>query len=157
MNGLAGAWGWGMIRNKPKSICRPQLINPTDSFRPEAPARNPNQPRLGSASTVTGGAAKKRTRAQRLVLLRTTLTGAEEPYPEPGARAGIYTLQMQLIALACHLTETCGVFFSAKTLDCRSTTAWGWVKCRKLQNAPYWLILLNLSKDSVRERSFLPR
>ena len=56
---------------------------------PQIPARNPNQPSPGSASTVNGGAANKKTRAQRVILLRTTLTGADEPYNGQAVRATI--------------------------------------------------------------------
>jgi len=62
------------------------------SFWPQVPARNPNQPSPGSASTVNGGAANKKTRAQRVVLLRTTLTGADEPYNGQAVRATITLL-----------------------------------------------------------------
>jgi hypothetical protein len=46
---------------------------------PPIPARNPRGKLPGSASTVNGGAANQETRAKRPSLVRTTLTGADEP------------------------------------------------------------------------------
>ena len=56
---------------------------------PPIPARKPKSKSPGSASTVNGGAANKKTRAQRVVLFRTTLTGADEPYNGQAVRATI--------------------------------------------------------------------
>ena len=58
------------------------------SLWPQIPARNPNQPSPGSASTVNGGAANtKNRRAAPVGRLRTTLTGADEPYNGQAVRA----------------------------------------------------------------------
>src|SRR2546425_5352067 len=51
---------------------------------PQVPARNPNRHVPGSASTVNGGAAKTKPGAQRPSVVRTTLTGAAEPYNRRG-------------------------------------------------------------------------
>jgi hypothetical protein len=54
------------------------------SLWPQVPARNPRGKLPGSASTVNGGAANRKPGAQRPSLVRTTLTGADEPYNGKG-------------------------------------------------------------------------
>jgi len=50
----------------------------------KSPARMPNRQVPGSVSTVNGGAANRKPGAQRLSVLRTTLTGTDEPYNGQG-------------------------------------------------------------------------
>lgn len=54
------------------------------SLWPQVQARNPNRTSPGSVSTVNGGAAKRKLGAQRPSEVRTTLTGAVEPYNGQG-------------------------------------------------------------------------
>jgi len=64
---------------------------------PPIPARKPKSKSPGSASTVNGGAANKKTRAQRLVRLRTTLTGADEPYNGRGGSRHDHLIHFTLL------------------------------------------------------------
>ena len=64
---------------------------------PPIPARKPKSKSPGSASTVNGGAANKKTRAQRLVRLRTTLTGADEPYNGRGSSRHDHLIHFTLL------------------------------------------------------------
>jgi len=64
---------------------------------PPIPARKPKSKSPGSVSTVNGGAANKKTRAQRLVRLRTTLTGADEPYNGRGGSRHDHLIHFTLL------------------------------------------------------------
>jgi len=46
-------------------VNQPSAAKSDLNFRPKLPAQNPNQPSLGSTSTVNGGAAKKKPARKR--------------------------------------------------------------------------------------------